>query len=80
MLWLDYLKQSGDAYADLKRFLEEQKARTLGDFQTAKDMEAVNKLKGDIECLVKLQILITQEERAERERSIRAAQATRTHA
>lgn len=71
MLWLNYLRQDGEAYHDLKRYLDEQKARTLESVMHAKDLDTVNKIKGRVECLTDLQLTVTQEERAERERAQR---------
>jgi len=77
MLWLNYLRQDGEAYHDLKKYLDERQAQTLTEFVHAKDMDSVNKLKGKVEELTNLQLIVTQEERAERERVHRIDTADR---
>lgn len=72
MLWLNYIRQDGAAYADLKKYLDDLKLLNLELFTSAKDMDHVNRLKGRVDCLVELQLAITQEERADRERAQRA--------
>ena len=77
MLWLNYLRQSGEAYADLKRYLDEYKAQTLEQFMHAKDVETLHRLQGHIDCVVDLQLVVTQEERADRDRAHQADRAAR---
>ena len=72
MLWLNYLRQSGGAYADLKKYLADWKAQSLAEFVSAQDMDQVNRLKGAVDKITSLQLIVTQEERADRERAIRA--------
>lgn len=68
MLWLNYLRQDGEAYADLKAFLETEKQHQRELYDTAPDMVQVNKIQGKVEYIVELQLAVTQEERGERER------------
>lgn len=77
MLWLNYVRQSGEAYADLKRYLEALKQESLNAVVYAKEMEQVHKIQGTVECLVNLQLTVTQEERANRERAHQADRAAR---
>ena len=73
MIWLDYVRQDGEAYADLKKFLSDLRVRTLESMLYAKDMEQVAKIKGAVDCIVALQVSVTAEERDQHERAEREA-------
>ena len=77
MLWLNYLKQSGEAYDDLKKYLDGLKQNYLDGIMHAKTMDEVNQIKGQVNCVVAFQLAVTQEERAQRERIQRADHAAR---
>ena len=73
MLWLNYLRQDPEAYRDLIQYLTRRQGEVLTEFVAAQTMDRVNQLKGKVEGLTELQLIVTQEERADRERAQRVA-------
>lgn len=80
MLWLDHLRKDAAAYHDFVAFLAEQRTLAERQFIHARDMEAVNKIKGRVEGMIGLELIATQHEREEADATERAAQRERAHA
>ena len=80
MLWLNHLRKDAAAYHDFLSFLAEQKSIAEGQFLHAKDMEAVNKIKGRVEGMIGFELIATQHEREEADAAERATQRERAHA
>ena len=64
----------------LRRLLGEQRRFAEGQFIHAKDMDAVNKIKGRVEGMIGLELIATQHEREEADAAERATQRERAHA
>jgi len=80
MLWLNHLRKDASAYHDFLSFIAEQKSLAEGQFLHAKDMEAVNKIKGRVEGMIGLELIATQDEREESHAAERIAQRERASA
>ena len=80
MLWLNHLRKDVAAYHDFLSFLAEQKSIAEGQFLHAKDMEAVNKIKGRVEGMIGIELIATQDEREESHAAERIAQRERASA
>lgn len=77
MLWLEHLRQSTEAYRDFLAFLAAQKGHAAMQFLTAKDMEAINKIKGRVEGLTVLELFVTEKEREDADAANRTAERER---
>lgn len=80
MLWLDHLRQNPAAYANFLEFLRDQKSNAAMQFLQAKDMEAINKIKGRVEGLTVLELFTTEREREEADAANRLAERERERA
>ncbi len=80
MLWLEHLQKDPAAYHDFVAFLADQRRFAEGQFIHAKDMDAVNKIKGRVEGMIGLELIATQHEREEADAAERATQRERAHA
>jgi len=80
MLWLEHLRKDAAAYNSFVAFLAEQRTFAERQFIHAKDMDAVNKIKGRVEGMIGLELLATEHEREEAHAAERTAQRERASA
>ena len=80
MLWLEHLQKDPAAYHDFVAFLADQRRFAEGQFIHARDMDAVNKIKGRVEGMIGLELIATQHEREEADAAERATQRERAYA
>lgn len=77
MRWLDCLRRDKEAYHDYLVFLDEQKNFTRAQFDSAKDLNEVLRIKGRVEAFIQLELHVTEQEREDADAAERAAQRER---
>lgn len=77
MLWLDHLRSNADALQNFRAFLIEQKMEAYSHFENATTVDGLQKVKGRIEAIKGLEIILDAPEREQRDVAERLAQRAR---